>query len=244
MTALPRTIGILGGMGPAATVLMMQRLIASVPGVDDRDHIPLLVDSNTQVPSRVDALIHQTGPDPAPVLVKMAQRLQMAGAEALAMPCNTAHHYAAQIRAAVEIPFIDMVTLSATAAARRTGEGKMIGILGSPALRRIGHFDRALAEVGLATLYPAEEAPLLGAIRAIKAGETTTAAMQSVEAAAEGLTEAGAALCLVACTEFSVVAPRLTARVPLIDTLDVLVEAVRDFALADQAGPVRSLARG
>ena len=244
MTGLPRTIGILGGMGPAATVLMMQRLIASVPGVDDRDHIPLLVDSNTQVPSRIDALIHHTGPDPAPVLVMMAQRLRAAGAEALAMPCNTAHHYAAQIRAAVDIPFIDMVTLSVATAARRAGQGKKIGILGSPALRRIGHFDRALAEVGLAALYPAEEEPLLDAIRAIKAGEAPAAALQSVEAAADSLAEAGAALCLVACTEFSIIAPDLTAKVPLIDTLDVLVEAVRDFAFANQAGPVRSLAHG
>lgn len=244
MTVPPRTVGILGGMGPAATVLMMQRLIASVPGADDRDHIPLLVDSNTQVPSRIDALIHHTGPDPAPVLVMMAQRLEAAGAEALAMPCNTAHHYAALIRAAVGIPFIDMVTLSVAAAARLAGEAKKIGILGSPALRRIGLFDRALAEAGLAALYSAEEAPLLDAIRAIKAGGATAAAMRSVEAAAQDLAEEGAALCLVACTEFSIIAADLTAKVPLVDTLDVLVEAVRDFALARQAHPVGSLAHG
>jgi aspartate racemase len=90
----PRRIGILGGMGPEATVLQMSRLITATPAQDDADHIPLIVDTNTQVPSRVAALIEGGGTDPAPVLAAVAKRLEEAGAGALAMPCNTAHHYA------------------------------------------------------------------------------------------------------------------------------------------------------
>ena len=97
MMRTPRTIGILGGMGPAATVLMMQRIIAAVPAEDDRGHIPLLVDSNTQVPSRIAALIEGTGADPTPELIRMARRLEAAGAEGLAIACNTAHHYVPRI---------------------------------------------------------------------------------------------------------------------------------------------------
>ena len=87
-----RRIGILGGMGPEATVLLMSRIIARTPAADDRDHVPLFVDNNTQVPSRIAALIEGTGEDPGPVLADMARRLEANGAEALAMPCNTAHH--------------------------------------------------------------------------------------------------------------------------------------------------------
>ena len=68
-----RRIGILGGMGPQATVALMQRLIDAVPAADDRDHIPLIVDDNTQVPSRIAALINGAGTDPGPVLVQMAR---------------------------------------------------------------------------------------------------------------------------------------------------------------------------
>ena len=63
-----RRVGILGGMGPQATILLMQKVLDTVPAADDADHIPLLVDQNPQVPSRIRRLIEGTGDDPAPVL--------------------------------------------------------------------------------------------------------------------------------------------------------------------------------
>ncbi len=128
-----RTVGILGGMGPEATVLLMQRVIAAVPAQDDHDHVPLIVHQNPQVPSRIGRLIDGTGPDPAPVLAAMAHSLVLAGAEALAMPCNTAHAYAAAIRAATPLPFLDM--REATFA--RVPRGRL-GMLASPAVRLAG----------------------------------------------------------------------------------------------------------
>ncbi len=130
-----RRVGILGGMGPQATILLMQKVLDAIPAVDDADHIPLLVDQNPQVPSRIRRLIEGTGEDPAPVLADMARRLVAGGAEALAMPCNTAHHYAPAIRSAVTVPFIDMVDLSVTKAAKLAGPDGQVGILASPAVR-------------------------------------------------------------------------------------------------------------
>ncbi|MGL6211639.1 MAG: aspartate/glutamate racemase family protein, partial [Paracoccaceae bacterium] len=135
-----RRIGILGGMGPEATVLLMQRLIAAVPARDDADHIPLIVDQNPQVPSRIRHLLEGGVDDPGPVLASMARRLQAAGAEALAMPCNTAHHYAPAIWAAVSVPLIDMVALSVRQALTLAGSGGTVGILASPAVRKTGLF--------------------------------------------------------------------------------------------------------
>ena len=128
-----RQVGILGGMGPEATLLLMQKVLDAVPATDDADHVPLLVDQNPQVPSRIKHLIDGSGEDPAPVLVRMAQDLERAGAEALAMPCNTAHHYAAAIQASVSIPFLDMIALSAAHARRLAGVGGKVGVLASPA---------------------------------------------------------------------------------------------------------------
>ena len=45
-----RKIGVLGGMGPEATILFQRRLVKVVPAKEDQDHIPLLIDMNTQVP--------------------------------------------------------------------------------------------------------------------------------------------------------------------------------------------------
>ena len=85
------TIGVLGGMGPTATIDLLQRIIRLTPALDDVDHIRTLVDNNPQVPSRINYLIKRQGENPAPVLVKMAQGLSAQGADFLIMPCNTAH---------------------------------------------------------------------------------------------------------------------------------------------------------
>ena len=225
-----RRIGVLGGMGPQATVLFQQRLIDAVPAADDADHVPLLVDMNPQVPSRIAHLIDGTGEDPGPVLAAMARRLAEAGAEALAMPCNTAHHYADAVRAGAPVPFIDMVALSCARADRAAPAGAAIGILGSPALRRAGVFDPVLAGLGREAAYPADEDALLAAIRDIKAGREPAAARAALARAAGALAGRGAGAVLIACTEFSIHAEAATGPAPRIDTLDVLVEAALAFA--------------
>lgn len=223
-----RTVGILGGMGPEATVLLMQKVIALRSGGDDADHVPLIVHQNPQVPSRIRALIEGTGESPAPVLAEMARRLEAAGARALAMPCNTAHAYADAIRTAVDVPFLDMIGLSA---ARLAGQGRRIGMLASPAVRLTGIFDGAFARAGLEAVWTGDEAQILALIRAVKAGRTGTEEAAALTGAAQGLLGQGADHLAVACTELSLLAPRLPGELPWTDTLDCLAAAIVEFSL-------------
>ena len=220
-----RRIGILGGMGPEATILMQQRLLNAVPAQDDSDHIPLLIDMNPQVPSRIAHLVEGTGGDPGPVLAAMARRLEAGGAEALAMPCSAAHAYAASITSAVNIPFLDMVRLSA----ERAGPGK-VGLLASPITRITGVFDTALADVGATPVRLRDDAPLLHALRILKANGATLEARNILRAASEELLAMGAETQLVGSAEFSLIADAASAEARVIDALDVLVGAVVAFA--------------
>ncbi|MBC7736592.1 MAG: aspartate/glutamate racemase family protein [Candidatus Saccharibacteria bacterium] len=227
-----RRIGILGGMGPQATILLMQKVLASVQAVDDSDHIPLIVDQNPQVPSRIRHIIEGQGDDPGPVLAAMAKGLVAAGADALAMPCNTAHHYAGAITSAVSVPFLDMVALSVTKAAGLAGHGGTVGILASPAVRKIGLFDARFAAHGIRPIYPSDEAAMLAAIRQIKATGPGPEAQRLLLAASEELLGQNARVQMIACTEFSLI-PTATARnATAFDTLDVLVAAIKDFAIS------------
>lgn len=230
-----RRVGILGGMGPEATILIMQKLLAAVRAQDDADHLPLIVDQNPQVPSRIRHLIEGTGEDPGPVLADMARRLVAGGAEALAMPCNTAHHYAPVIRQAVSVPLLDMVALSVDHAASMAGPGGQVGVLASPAVRRVGLFDAALARRGLTAIYAHDDAAMLAAIRQIKAMGPQPGARQTIEAASKDLALRGASLQLVACTEFSLIADSVAEGILAFDTLDVLVGAIKNFATASAA---------
>lgn len=216
-----KTVGILGGMGPEATVLLMQRLLAAVDARDDADHIPLIVHQNPAVPSRIRRLIEGTGEDPSPVLAQMARDLAAAGAQALAMPCNTAHAYAPQIMAATSLPFLDMRL--ATVAALPKGR---VSMLASPAIRLTGAFDAHFAQAGITPVWPKDEGPVLSLIRRVKTGDTgpeAHAEMSALAKAAEGHV-------LIACTELSLLTGSLT--VPFTDSLDCLVGAIRDFALS------------
>ncbi|MEQ8895662.1 MAG: amino acid racemase [Roseovarius sp.] len=221
-------VGVLGGMGPEATILLQQRLLDTVTARDDADHIPLLIDMNPQVPSRIAHLIEGTGADPAPTIVQMAQRLEATGATALAMPCNTAHHYAPRVEAAVSIPLLNMVDLSVAQAAQSAAIGASIGMLASPAVKQAGVFDPALRRAGLTALWPEDTGRLLDAIRNIKAHGPTPKARVILQHAVDELATKGASLLFVACSEFSLLASELRAAIPLIDTVDALARAIRD----------------
>ncbi|MCT8330610.1 aspartate/glutamate racemase family protein [Albidovulum sediminis] len=230
-----RRVGILGGMGPEATVLLMQKLLAAVPAADDADHVPLIVDQNPQVPSRIRFLLERGGEDPGPVLAGMARRLEQAGAEALAMPCNTAHHFAPAIRAATRLPFLDMVALSVDRAARLAGKGGRVGILASPAVQKVALFEGPFAAAGLTPEYPEDQAALLAAIRRIKAEGPAEDARNTLRAASRDLLARGAQVQMIACTEFSLIADSVAEGAQVFDTLDVLVEAIREFAIGNSA---------
>jgi aspartate racemase len=223
-----RIVGVIGGMGPEATVELMRRVIALTPARDDRDHVHLLVDNNPQIPSRIAHLLDGTGADPTPELQRMARGLRAAGAEALAMPCNTAHGYADAIRAAVDIPLLDMVGLT-VARIRARASGDRVGLLASTAVLRTGLYARALQPHGIALQLPLQQERVMELIKAVKRGETSAAVRQPFADIAREL--AGRAdVLVIACSELSLLAVSLDPSLPAIDSLDVLSEAVVSFA--------------
>ena len=228
----PRTVGVLGGMGPEATILLQRKVLQAVHARDDHDHIPLLIDMNPQVPSRIAHLIEGTGESPGPTLSKMARRLQGAGCAALAMPCNTAHHYSDAITDAVNIPLINMIDLAAEHAAQQIGTGGVVGILASPAVRQTGLFERALQNYGIKVIWPNHDAAMLLAIRQIKAHGPTPEARDAFSDASSELGAVGARLQFIACSEFSLIADSVAQNVQATDTIDLLAQAIVTFSTA------------
>ena len=80
MTASPPdtslTVGVLGGMGPDATVDFMAKVLAATPAGADQDHVHMLIDHNPHVPDRTRAILTEGG-EPGPVLARMAKQLQL-----------------------------------------------------------------------------------------------------------------------------------------------------------------------
>jgi aspartate racemase len=220
-------LGIIGGMGPEATVEFMARIVRATPALTDADHLHMIVDNNPRVPSRIKALVEGTGESPEPELIRMAQALEAAGANFLAMPCNTAHGYAQAIAAAVRIPLLDMVALAAQNTSR---SGKTVGLLASTAVIRLGLYHRAFGSYGRNVRVPDEQDLVMEIITDIKRGDTGKATRESFTRIVAGLAARGADVMLVACTELSLLTDSLGTEVPVIDSLDVLRDAVLDHA--------------
>ena len=168
----------------------------------------------------------------------MAERLEGAGAKAIAMPCNTAHHYAGAIRAAICVPFLDMVALASDHAADRLGPGGRVGLLASPAVRMTGLYEAALGARGLDTLWPEDDAPMLAAIREIKAGGR--ARRRSGRRRSGGRAD-GPGRGAPVRRLHRVLADRrpLAPAVPVVDTLDILAAEIVAFAQAPANGAAR-----
>ena len=220
-----KVVGIIGGMGPEATVDFMRRVIAKTPAQDDNDHLRMLVDNNPKIPSRIAALIEGTGEDPSPVLCEIAKGLQAQGADFLVMPCNTAHYYLGAIAGSVQIPVLDMVDLSVQRLLALDSKPRRIGMLASPAVRLVGLYDQKFKRVGLEAIYPGplHEGELLAIIKAVKAGQLNAQHRKDYAKIAAALGDADAFL--IACTEFSVMGPPEGIVRPIFDSMDVLADA-------------------
>jgi aspartate racemase len=235
-----RVVGILGGMGPEATVDLMRRVIAATPARDDVDHIHLLVDNNPKVPSRIAALIEGAGPDPAPAIIAMAKRLEIGGADVLAIACNTAHAYVDQVRSATSIPLLDMIDLTTRRISRMTLKHGSVGLLASSAVVKLGLYHRGLSAYGVALVTPAGQAELMDIIKAVKRGDTGARNRAHFARIAHDLMRERVDMLLIACTELSVLADSLDEGFPALDALDILAREIVAFGLAGDGADSRS----
>lgn len=212
-----KILGVLGGMGPAATLAFLARVQALTPARGDEDHVRVVMDMNPQVPNR-----HSQPEAAGRALGEMAVRLRDAGAEVLAMPCNTAHAHAAAIRAA-GLPFIDMV--AETARAAKAGGAKRIGVLATPGGEAL--YAEALAAEGveMVQLSEADRARFMSVVFGVKAGDTGPQQRAAMRELAEALVAAGAQGIIGGCTEVPLLLDADDVAVPLTDSAEVLARA-------------------
>jgi aspartate racemase len=221
-----KTIGILGGMGPAATVEFFKRLVAATPAAIDQAHVRILIDNNPQVPDRTDA-IFGNGPAPGPVLAQMARGLAASGANFLTMPCNTGHVFQDAIREAVDIPFIDMIEETV-----RVLTVRKVGLLATTGTVRTGLYREAceLRDIELITPDDEDQELVMDIIRRVKAGGSGSSVRKHAAAIISRLADRGAEAVIAGCTEISLI-PGAGMPIKWIDALDCLVAASMQLAL-------------
>jgi aspartate racemase len=236
--AAPLTIGILGGMGPAATLDLMAAILRLSQGLREQDGIRVIADSHPGVPDRNEAIL-RGGPSPAPVLAEMAQGLERAGADLLAMACNTAHAFQFDIERAVGVPFVSMIEEASAAAAHAAPPGGVIGLLAADGCLAAGLYQTELARRGCAcvVLAPDRQAQFMRLLYAIKAGDLGARVRTDMQALAVDLQAQGASTLIAACTEVPLVLQPETIDLPLVNATEALAAALLAYARGDRAPP-------
>jgi len=226
-----RIAGVLGGMGPAATVDFLSKVQQLSAACRDQDHIRLIIDLNPQVPDRNEA--HAIGDASVDrELAAMARGLERAGAHFLVLVCNTAHRHRAAIEAASTLPFVSMIDETVAAVRARRPRVRAVGLLATPACVASGLYQHRFASAGITvrTLQAAEERRLLTLVYRIKAGAAGAELRPQMEELAHGLAVDGAELLIAACTEVPLALSADSCPVPLIDSTEVLAERTVAYA--------------
>ncbi|MFO1067225.1 MAG: amino acid racemase [Geminicoccaceae bacterium] len=232
------TVGVLGGLGPEATVDFMARVLALTPARCDQDHLHLLVDCDPRVPNRNEALAG-TGPSPVPALTAMARRLEAAGADFLVIACNTAHAFLPALRPAVRIPFLGMIEATVDSLRRSAPGASRAGLLAADGCRRARLYEPALEHAGIlpVQLDAAAQARLMALIYAIKAGDRGGGVREEAMALARRLVADGAQAIVAACTELPLVLQAGDVPCPFVDSTAALAEATVAVALGRRPLP-------
>lgn len=223
---MEKVVGILGGMGPQATLDLMAKVMSATPTQSEKDHLRMLVDCNPKVPDRVASIL-AGGPDPAPVLVEMALGLVRQGADLLAIACNTAHHFHAAIQAAVPVPVLDMIALTARRVAELNPPVRTVGLLATDGTIQLRLYHRHFEARGITVITPdeMEMRSFMSIVTGVKMGSDGPGARAGMAALAQSLLDRGAEVVIAGCTEVPLVL-FAGAGMPVVDPTQVLAESI------------------
>lgn len=225
---MKKSIGIIGGMGAAATCDLFNKIISMTDAKTDQEHIHILIDCNTNIPDRTKAILGK-GEDPVPEMVRSGIRLQSMGANVLVMPCNTAHYFYDKITPFFDIPLLNMLELTAEEIKNR-GISK-IGLLATDGTIQSGVYHSILREAGIGVLTPStdKQVSVMNVIyNGIKASNKDID-LTGFYRAIDELFEQGAEILILGCTELPLAFEIYRIDRPAIDPTTVLAAAAIQF---------------
>ena len=228
-------LGILGGMGPLATVDFLAKLVAATPAKFDQDHMPTITYSAPYIPDRT-ASIQGRGPSPLPDMLSGLRILEQSGASCVAIPCNTAHFWYDKLKEGARIPIFHIAEAACDSAARQLAPGQSIGLLATAWTLSSRVYQRAFEQRNLRCIEPDRadiDHLIMPAIYRVKAGDVKAAA-PLLEKARERLVERGASQIIMGCTEIPIALPVTNAPNMLIDATQALAQQCVDWWIGER----------
>lgn len=230
-----KVIGILGGMGPEATIDLFAKIIKGSRAKKDQDHLRIIVDNNPKIPDRTLA-IKGKGQSPLPKLIQSAKLLEQAGADFVVIPCITAHYFFIPLQRKVKISILHILEETLKAVQTQLQEAHVIGVIASTGTILAGLFQKTFSKTDLELIFPTPQAQknwVMEAIygkRGIKAIGPSENSKHLILNASQELMNRGTQAIIAGCTEIPLVLKEGALSVPIIDPLSVLAMAAIEKA--------------
>ena len=175
LTRPVKTLGVLGGMGPAACAEFLRILARDCPAHDDSQHPRIIMLSDPETPDRSNGIMG-LGPDPLPVIRKNLLQLAQWGADVLAVPCNTAHYFIDRFRDELPVPLIHIVEATVEAA-KELSQGNCSWLLATDGTQKSLIYPACAEKMRYHFLKPSPEQQerVQKCVRLVKAGDMKAA---------------------------------------------------------------------
>ena len=221
------TIGILGGMGPEATVYMFDLIVRLTDAEKDQDHIPVIIYNNPHIPDRTKA-IREDGPSPLKMLTHGAKLLEKSGASFIIMPCVTAHYLYYEIKKNIKIPFLHLIEETFEYIKENSSNFKRIGLLATDGTLSTDLFHKYCRIYNIDIVLPdkknqKEFMDTIYGKQGIKAGYKIIQKRTMIRIV-EDLIEKKAQAIIMGCTEIPLILKDNDVTIPLIDPLEIIAK--------------------
>ena len=225
-----KVIGVLGGMGPEATIDLFQKIVKLTPAKKDQEHIRIIIDNNPKIPDRTKAILYN-GENPLPELVRTAQNLESAGTDFIIIACNTAHYYFHKIQKTVNIPILNIMQETASCIHNIFPSLNKISLFATEGTIHTGLYQSYLDNFAIETLIPSskEQKELMEIIYGVKSGQDINLLKKQIIEIAGLQIDRGAEAIIAGCTEIPLVLQDGDIPIPVIDpTLILAKKAVEE----------------
>lgn len=218
------TLGILGGLGPMSGIFFCELLTAHTRADGDADHVNFLLSSRADTPDRTDFILGRSSRDPVPVMTEEVRRLIAAGADLIAIPCNTAHYFYERIAQVSTVPVLNII--HETVELCRAKGLRRVGVLATEGTVGSGAYEQECRSAGIGyTTCTADEQAVISQIiyEQIKKGRTPD--VDAFRRVCASMRARGCEAIILGCTELSLLKKTTTPDPIWIDSLEVLAAA-------------------
>jgi len=227
---MSKTLGIIGGMGPLATVNLFNKIVLKTDARSDQDHIHILIDNNTVIPDRTEYILRK-GQNPLNELVNSAVNLEKIGADFLIMPCNTAHYFYEDIKKEINIKILNMIEETVKYVEINYPNNKKVGLLATDGTVKSRIYDLYFNKQSIEVIKPEKQnqSCITDIIYSIKEGKKEIS-LDGIYNAVDELKNKGVEVFILGCTELSVINETYDLNGNFVDALNIIAERAIEFA--------------